>query len=143
MTLSGKRIARGNAAFSVFERICITPGSTRAKVASEVGLSIASVGNAVDRLIDEGLVSAYQGKSLGGRPAEILFPSRRSVFITDVRGENARAFCLDQTCGVLFFDERSFCSCADTADALRDLIGRFAESPEFSRDELFAVRYVG
>lgn len=122
-----------NTRFSVYDHICLFPGSTRSSVASGVGLSLTSVGIAVDRLIDDGLVFASAGTSGGGRPAEVLFPLRNRVFLAIVKEASARAFCLDLSGKELFFDERMTDSPADRVDALCELI-RSAEA-SVPRDE--------
>ena len=132
---------RGNAAFSVFDHICLHPGATRADAAAETGLSVTSVGTAVDLLIDEGLVYAFSGESSGGRPAEALFPSRSSVALFDVRERNARVLILDLSGNISFFEERPVGSRADVTDAVRDLVCRAADSQACGEDGLFAAAF--
>ena len=142
MTPQGSFKKRGNAAMSVFDHICLHPGSTRAETAESVGLSVTSVGLAVDYLIDEGYVSARPGRSGGGRPAEELFPYRNYVFLADVREGSVRAFCLDLAGNVLFFEERAVCSPADGTDTLRDLVRRVGDSVPSDEGGYFAVAFL-
>ncbi len=142
MTLSNKGKKRGNSVFTVFDILCKNPGSTRADLASEAGLSVTAVGVAVDCLIDDGLVYAFPGVSRGGRPAEVLFPSRNSVSLIDVRERSVRVLLLDLLGNISFFEERETGSPVERNDAARELIGRVAETLPPGEDGLFAVSFI-
>ena len=141
MTLSDNGGKRGCTAFSVFDLLCLNPGSTRADLAAKTGLSVTAVGIAVDRLIDDGLVYAFSGESSGGRPAEVLFPSRNTVILIDVRERSVRALLLDHIGKISFFEEREAGSPVERNDAARDLIGRAADALPPGEDGLFAVSF--
>ena len=104
--------------------ICLNPGSTRSEISAKADLSITSVGIAVDRLIDDGLVSAFPGRSVGGRPAETLYPAKNSVFLADVRDQKVRAFCLDLSGKKLLFEEMAVDFVTDHTKALCELTVR-------------------
>ncbi len=142
MTASARGRKRGNSDSCVFDLICSEPGITRAEIAAGSGFSVTAVGHSVDRLIDEGLISAQPGTSRGGRPAEALFPSANSVVLVDLRGRSARVFLLDLKGAVLFFDERTYGSTAERTDSVRDLIGRSADALKGKDGDLFAVAFV-